>query len=43
MHAFNEWLKQNASPPMTVLDTSDAKPSETVAAVAASVRQRLSG
>jgi hypothetical protein len=44
MQTFNEWLKANAavtSPPMTLLDTSDADPSETVAAVASWVRQRL--
>ncbi len=44
MQTFNEWLKANAavtSPPMTLLDTTDAEPSETVAAVAAWVRQRL--
>jgi broad-specificity NMP kinase len=44
METFNEWLKANAattSPQMTLLDTTDAEPSETVAAVAAWVRQRL--
>jgi hypothetical protein len=44
MQSFNEWLKANAattSPPMTLLDTTDADPSETVTAVAAWVRNRL--
>lgn len=44
MQQFNEWLKANGattSPPMTLLDTSDTEPAETVAAVAAWVRQRL--
>jgi hypothetical protein len=42
MQAFNGWLKANAattSPPMTLLDTTDAQPPETVAAVAAWVRR----
>jgi hypothetical protein len=44
MQHFNQWLKANAtstSPPMTVLDTTDADPAETVAAVAGWVRERL--
>jgi hypothetical protein len=44
MQAFNEWLKANAagtSPPMTLLDATDVEPSQTVAVVAAWVRQRL--
>lgn len=44
MQAFNEWLKENAaatSPPMTLLDTTDADPRETVAAVVAWVRRAL--
>jgi hypothetical protein len=44
MQDFNEWLQANAattSPPMMLLDTTEAQPAETVAAVAAWVRQRL--
>ncbi|MFL6016347.1 MAG: hypothetical protein ACJ74V_02290 [Gaiellaceae bacterium] len=44
MQRFNRWLLANAAstvPPMTLLDTSDAEPPETVAAVAAWVRERL--
>jgi broad-specificity NMP kinase len=44
MQRFNGWLKENAAstaPPMTLLDTTDAEPAETVAAVAAWVRARL--
>jgi hypothetical protein len=44
MQHFNSWLNANGTsttPPMTLLDTSDAEPSETVAAVAAWVRERL--
>jgi hypothetical protein len=44
MQDFNRWLKANAdatTPPMTLLDTSDARPSETVAAIATWVRERL--
>jgi hypothetical protein len=44
MQTFNQWLKANAStttPPMALRDTSDAEPPETVAAVAAWVRQHL--
>jgi hypothetical protein len=44
MQAFNTWLKENAAamkPPMTLLDTTDADASETVAAVAAWIRTRL--
>jgi broad-specificity NMP kinase len=44
MQSFNRWLKANAAstePPIELLDTSDADPSETVAAVASWVRQRL--
>jgi hypothetical protein len=40
----NYWLKANAastSPPMTLLDTSDADEAETVSAVADWVRQHL--
>jgi hypothetical protein len=44
MQDFNRWLKANAAsttPPLTLLDTTDASPAETVAAVAAWVRKRL--
>jgi hypothetical protein len=44
MQRFNRWLAANAAstvPPMTLLDTSDAEPRETVTAVAAWVRKRL--
>jgi hypothetical protein len=44
--AFNEWLRTNAastSPPMTLLDTTDVDPAETVAAVAAWVRRPSAG
>jgi hypothetical protein len=44
MQTFNEWLRANASvtsPPMTLLDTTNADSSETVAAVAAWASQRL--
>jgi broad-specificity NMP kinase/DNA-directed RNA polymerase subunit RPC12/RpoP len=44
MQEFNDWLKANAattSPPMTLLDTTDVEPAETVSAVAAWVRERL--
>jgi hypothetical protein len=44
MQDFNRWLKAKAAsttPPMTLLDTSDADPAETVASVAAWVRERL--
>ena len=44
MQDVNRWLKAHAAsttPPMTLLDTNDAHPSETVAAVTAWVRERL--
>jgi hypothetical protein len=44
MQEFNEWLKMNGpttSPPMTLLDTSDTDPAQTVSGVAAWVRERL--
>jgi hypothetical protein len=44
MQSFHRWLAANAAstvPPMTLLDTSDAEPRETVTAVAAWVRKRL--
>jgi gluconate kinase/DNA-directed RNA polymerase subunit RPC12/RpoP len=46
MQELNAWLKANAaatSPPIALLDTSEADPAETVAAVAAWVRARLGG
>jgi hypothetical protein len=45
MLEFNEWLRSNApltSPPMTLLDTTDITPAQTVAAVARWVRTQLS-
>jgi hypothetical protein len=44
MQEFNEWLKvdgPSTSPPMTLFDTSDTDPAQTVSAVAAWVRERL--
>jgi hypothetical protein len=44
MQDFNRSLKAKAAvttPPMTLLDTGDASPAETVAAIAAWVRERL--
>lgn len=41
---FNHWLKENAasaSPPVTLLDTTDDSPTETAARVAAWIRSRL--
>ncbi len=43
--AFNRWLRENGpatNPPMTLLDTTHATPSQTTAAVAAWIRSRLS-
>lgn len=43
--AFNRWLRDNGpatNPPMTLLDTTDASPAETTAAVAGWIRGRLS-
>jgi hypothetical protein len=42
--AFNRWLRENGpatNPPMTLLDTTDATPKETTAAVAAWIRGEL--
>jgi hypothetical protein len=44
MQEFNEWLKAHGPstcPPMTLIDTSDTDPAQTVSAVAAWVRARL--
>jgi hypothetical protein len=44
MRSFNEWLKRNGAttdPPLTLLDTTEADPDETAAAVAEWVRARL--
>ena len=43
MRSFNDWLKTNAaltSPPITLLDTTESDPAETVAAVTTWVRCR---
>jgi hypothetical protein len=44
MQRFNRWLRENGActaPPISLLDTTDAEPAETVASVAAWVRERL--
>jgi hypothetical protein len=44
VQSFDDWLRANAArtmPPMTLLETNEAEPAETVAAVAAWVRAAL--